>query len=422
VIVVSDGLWRDTFASDSSLVGKRIVLNRTSVYRGRHCPPGIHWHRTDPQHILGASNHARITGAGARPLGRQEFELAGVARAHAAGRFDKRVRADLEVIAGRIDQQNPGRATSLAIRTATFFGSPEEREFLLPVASVVLAAFGLVLLIACANVANLLLVRASIRRKEIAMRLSIGASRWRLVRQLLTESLLLSLFGGVLGSLLAFWSFTSVMQFVTSHLPRTFSTLAVNVAPDMRVLAYALALTFFTGIAFGLIPALQSSRLDLNTALKGDGARSGRGGKSGQFLRNVLVGAQIAVCMILLLAAGLLLRGLYHAQTVDLGFQMKGVTTTFLNLMSQGYDENRATTFTRSLRERIAGLPGVTEVAQAECAPLSHDFSADNFTVPGRADKVAIEYNQFPQSIFPWSAFLLCVAAAFGQGKATTRR
>jgi len=401
VIVVSDGLWRDTFASDSSLVGKRIVLNRTAFtvvgiarpeFTGTEPIPNTFWVPVTMQESLepGRDRLADKNLSWLALLGRTR-----------PGVSIKRVRADLEVIAGRIDQQNPGRATSLAIRTATFFGSPEEREFLLPVASVVLAAFGLVLLIACANVANLLLVRASIRRKEIAMRLSIGASRWRLVRQLLTESLLLSLFGGVLGSLLAFWSFTSIMQFVTSHLPRTFSTLAVNVAPDMRVLAYALALTFFTGIAFGLIPALQSSRLDLNTALKGDGARSGRGGKSGQFLRNVLVGAQIAVCMILLLAAGLLLRGLYHAQTVDLGFQMKGVTTTFLNLMSQGYDENRATAFTRSLRERIAGLPGVTEVAQAECAPLSHDFSADNFTVPGRADKVAIEYNHVSPEYFP---------------------
>src|SRR5207249_7219329 len=135
---------------------------------------------------------------------------------------------------------------------------------------------------------------------------------------------------GALGSLLAFWSFASITQLVTSHLPHMFSTLALNVAPDFRVLAYALALTLVTGIIFGLIPALQSSQLDLNTTLKVDGAKSGPGKKSGRFLRNTLVGAQVAVCMILLLAAGLLLRGLYYAQTVDPGFEMEDVAAAFV--------------------------------------------------------------------------------------------
>jgi predicted permease len=312
----------------------------------------------------------------------------------------EQVRADLGVIAGRIDQLNPGRTTSLAISTATFFGRPEERERLIPVAFLVLAAFGLVLLIACANVANLLLARASARRKEIALRLSIGASRGRLVRQLMTESLLLSALGGALGSLFAFWSFAIITQFVISHLPHKFSTLAVNVAPDFRVLGYALALTLVTGVLFGLIPALQSSRLDLNTALKEDGAKSGPGKKSGRFLRNTLVGAQIAVCMILLLAAGLLLRGLYYAQTVDPGFVMKDVAAAFLYPKAQGYDENRSTAFMGRLRERVAALPGVIEIAQAECAPLSHDFSADYFSVPDRSEKVAIEYNHVSPEYF----------------------
>lgn len=175
----------------------------------------------------------------------------------------------------------------------------------------------------------------------------------------------------------------------------------VNVAPDSRVLAYALGLTLFTGIVFGLVPALKSSQLDLNTALKGDGTDSASGKKSGRFLRNALVAGQVAVCMILLIAAGLLLRGLYHAQTADPGFDMKNVAVAFFNLNRQGYDENRAAVFLRSLREHVAGFPGVIEVAHAECAPLSHDFSADNaWTVPGRTEKYAIEYNHVSPEYF----------------------
>jgi macrolide transport system ATP-binding/permease protein len=400
VAIVSDDLWRGTFRGDPSLVGKRIVLNRTAYTVIGITRPGFRG--TEP---VASAFWAPLTMQRALEPGIDRFADDNLSWLALLGRVEpgvsvEQVRADLGVMAGRIDQRHPGRSTSLAIHTATFLGRPEEREFLLPVASVILVAFGLVLLIACANVANLLLARASARHKEIALRLSIGASRGRLIRQLLTESLLLSLLGGMLGSLFAFWSFRGITRFVISQLPHDFSTLVVNVAPDFRVLAYALVLTLFTGITFGLIPALESSRLDLNTALKGDGIRFGRSKTSGRFLRNALVGAQMAVCMILLLSAGLLLRGLYYAQTVDPGFEMNNVAGAFLNLRVQGYDENRAARFIRSLRERLAGLPGVTEVAQAECAPLSHDFSADYFTVPGRADKVSIEYNHVSQEYF----------------------
>jgi len=312
------------------------------------------------------------------------------------------VRADLGLIAGRLDQRHTGpkRMTSLAIHAATFFSSPEQRSTLIPVASVILAAFALVLLIACANVANLLLARASTRQREIALRLSMGAGRWRLVRQLLTESLLLSLAGGVLGSLIAFWSFIRITQLLTSHLPNGFPPLAVNVAPNLQVLAFALALSLFTGIAFGLLPALRSSRPDLNTAIKGDGTQFGAGKKGGRLLLNTLVGSQVAVCMVLLIAAGLLLRGLYQAQTIDPGFEIIGVATMFMDLGRQGYDQTRATHFMRQFRGRIQDLPGVTAIAQAECAPLSHDFSGSQFTIPGRTGTFPFEYNHISPDYF----------------------
>ena len=400
VVVLSDALWRKSFGGDPSLVSKTITLNRTAYTVVGIAPPGFTGTEAIPSAFWAPITMEKALEPGRLRMadGNQSW-LALLGRTRPGVTLEE-VRADLGVIAGRIDQQYPGRTTSLAIRTATFFNSPEERGFVISVASVTLGAFALVLLIACANVANLLLARASVRQKEIALRLSIGASRWRLVRQLLTESLLLSLAGGVLGSLIAFWSFVKITQFVTSHLPHGLPTFTLNVAPNLSVLAYSLGLTLITGIAFGLIPALQSSRLDLNTILKGDGAHSGSGKRSGRLLLNTLVGSQVAVCMVLLLAAGLLLRGLYYAQTVDPGFDEKDVAQAFFNLRSQGYDEHRATVFMEGLRERIAGLPGVVEVAQAECAPLSHDFSEGEFTVQGRAEKIGIEYNHVSPEYF----------------------
>lgn len=400
VVVVSDDLWRGRFAGDPSFVGKRIILNRTAYtvigvarpgFKGTEAVASAFWTPLSMQKALepGQDRLADDNMSWLALLGRVQ-----------PGVTLEEVRADLGVIAGRIDQLHPGRRTSLAIHIATFFGRPEEREAVLPISSVILAAFGLVLLLACANVANLLLARASVRHREVALRQALGASRWRLMRQLLTESLLLSVIGGALGSILACLWAANFARFVISHLLRSLPALAVNVSPDARVIGYALALTLITGITFGLMPALQNSRSDLNTALKEGAGHSGSGNKSRQLLRNVLLGAQIALSMILLLAAGLLLRGLYYAQTVDPGFETKDVAAILLNLRAQGYDESRATVFMRRLRERIAGLPGVIEVAQAECAPLSHDFSADHFTVPGRAETFPIEYNHISPGYF----------------------
>jgi predicted permease len=415
VVVISDTLWRGTFAGDGSILGKRIALNRTAYTVVGVAPPGFTG--TEP---IASAYWVPVTMEGALEPGRFRLAddnlswLAVLGRARPGVRMVE-LRADLGFIAHRLDQPHPGRTTLLAIHTARFFSRPEEqREFLIPVASIVLAAFGLVLLIACANVANLLLARASTRHKEIMLRLSLGASRWRLIRQLLTESLLLSVMGGTLGSALSFWCFAGVTRYVTSHLSRDIPAVVVNVAPDSRVLAYALGMILITGIAFGLMPALESTRLDLNTALK---EGSGEGKRRGRFLRSGLVSARVAVCMILLLATGLLLRALYYAQTVDPGFEIKNVASVFLNLRAQGYDDQRATIFMGSLRERIASLTGVIEIAQAECAPLSRDFSADHMTVPGRPDKVGMEYNHVSPQYFSVVGIPIALGRGFRPGE-----
>ena len=399
VVVLSDELWQSAFGADASLVGKRVILNRTAFTVIGIAPQGFGG--TEP---IPSAFWVPITMQAAMEPDRDFLGDANVSWLALLGRVRPgvsmgQVRADLSVIASRIDQQHPGRETTLAIRTATFLGRPEEHNFVIGAAAVILFGFGLVLLIACANVANLMLARATARQKEIAVRLSVGASRWRLIRQLLTESLMLALMGGALGSVLAFWSFEAISHFVISHLPHGFPPLALNLTPDLRVLGYALLLTLMTGMVFGLAPALQVSRADLNTALKGmDGGLGGRAG--GGLLRHSLVAAQVAVCMILLIAAGLLLRGLYFAQTVDPGFAMNGISVVSLDLRAQGYKEKPAAAFEQRLKEKVAALPGVDGVAEAAQTPLSDDHNVTNFSIPGKPDEYDIENDAISQGYF----------------------
>ena len=201
VVVVSDDLWRGRFAADPSLVGKKIVLNQTAYTVIGIARPGFTGTEPIPSAFWAPVTMQQALEPGSDRLSNDNMSWLALLGRTRPGVTIEGVRADLGVIAGRIDQRHsgPSRTTSLAIHAATFFSSPEQRSFLIPVASVILAAFALVLLISCANVANLLLARASVRQKEIALRLSMGAGRWRLIRQLLTESFLLSLVGGASG-------------------------------------------------------------------------------------------------------------------------------------------------------------------------------------------------------------------------------
>jgi predicted permease len=397
VVVLSDQLWQGAFGADPTLIGKRVVLNRIAFTVIGIAPPGFGG--TEP---VQSSFWVPIT---MQPVMEPESDLlsdANVSWLALLGRVKPgvsigKVRADLSVIANSLDERHAGRTTSLAIRTATFLGRPEEHNVVLTAAAVILVAFGLVLLIACANVANLMLARATARQREMAIRLSVGAGRWRLVRQLLTESLLLALMGGAAGSVLAFWSFEALSNFVISHLPHGTPELALNLTPDVRVLGYALLLTILTGVASGLAPALQASRADVNTALKeGDtpfGVRS-------SWLRQSLVGVQVAVCMILLIAAGLLLRGLYFAQTADPGFTMTGITIASMDLRTQGFKEEPAAAFERGLKEKVAALPGVDGVAEARQTPLNDNHWVTNFSIPGKPTEYDVENNAISQGYF----------------------
>jgi predicted permease len=227
---------------------------------------------------------------------------------------------------------------------------------------------GLVLIVACANVANLLLGRAAARRKETAIRLALGAQRVRLIRQLLTESIMLSLIGGLVGLLLALWG-TSILQ---TFKPPVSTPLNFDFGIDMRVLVFTLIVSLITGIVFGLAPAMQSSKPDLVQALKGESAVHGKAQKK-YGLRNLLVIFQVALSLVLLIGAGLFVRSLQNANSIDLGFQSGNVLLTSFDLQLSGYKSANGTIFYEQLLDREKSLPGAQNAALASVVPLGLD-------------------------------------------------
>ena len=295
----------------------------------------------------------------------------------------EQAQAELSLIAQHLDEQFPDRD-----RKASIIAKPGgtivtlEEEFI-PVIITALIAFGLVLLIACANVANLLLARAATRQKEIAARLALGASRWRLIRQLLTESVLLSALGCVAGLLLTIWAINGLYPIILDSQPIPLAqkeAFLLDLNPDYRVFGFSLLVSLVVGIASGLTPALQASRPDLTSALKEEGSTFGRR-LGGARLRNVLVVTQIAVCLMLLIGAGLLVRNLRKLQTIDTGMETENVISVAVSLRQK--DPRKEIAARRQFTERLRVLPGVKYVSQAHRAPLS-SRSGTPITIPGR--------------------------------------
>src|SRR5438128_101967 len=239
-----------------------------------------------------------------------------------------------------------------------------------------MAAVALVLLIACTNLAGLLLARATDRRKEIAIRLALGANRLRLIRQLLTESILLSVVGGAIGLLLAIWTINALLAFK----PPIDFPLALDVGVDWRVLIFLVSVSVITGAVFGLAPALQATRPGLVTALK-DTAAQGGGRRSR--LRSGLVVAQIALSLVILIGAGLVVRTLQQLRTMNPGFDPHNALTLSFDLGLQGYDEARGQQFYQQIVDRVQSLHGVRSVAVASYVPLTINYNSSNIFVEG---------------------------------------
>ena len=367
-VVLGHELWTNTFGADPTVVGREILLNRQSFTVVGVARAGVRGVDMVPSSFFLPISAEPLLTPGSTMYGDEQWSWLTLLGRKAATTTLAQVRAELGVIAAQIDAQQAPRRTALVVDRARVGSTPEDRAEVLAVSSVVLLAFGLVLLIACANVANLLLARATARSREIAVRFSLGASRTRIVQQLLAESVLIAVIGGVLGSLVAAWSFQGLVALAMSALPAEARALAIDASPDARVLGFALLATLASGVVFGLAPALRASKPDLHAAMKGDAAGAGHG--SGGRLQGALVGVQVAVCMVLMIAAGLLLRGLQVTQSVEPGFRYDGVTVASFAFAGADYDTARVAAFQRQLLERIGSQPGVEAVAQGMLTPL----------------------------------------------------
>ena len=370
VVVLSDALWRRRFGADPGVVGRLVRL-------GADAYEVVGVARRDFEFPRGAQLWLPLTpalGEGASVRGAHILEVVGRL---APGVDPARAEAELGAIQRRIAAEDPSYAGYGArVESLRSHEVGSVRAALL----VLLAAVGFVLLIACANVANLLLARAGSRAREMSIRLAVGAGRRRLVRQLLTESVVLAAAGGACGLLLAVWGVSALRTLGPDVLPR---------AGELRVsgaaLAFTVLVTLLTGIAFGLVPALRASRLDLAAALR-DGAASLAGGLRSTRLRGALVVAESTLTLVLLIGAGLMLNSLVHLLLVDPGFRPEGVSTFRLALPAERYSGGpRQEAFFSQLRERARALPGVRSVGLGSNLPVSGQSMMSPVIVEGHA-------------------------------------
>ena len=380
VAVMSDGLWKREFAASPTVLGHVIKINGLGYtvvgvaperFRGLNALIG-------PDLWVPTMMHGQILPAQFKDFfdDRRALFFFVAARLR-PGIVQKQAEANLETIASRLEKEYPepnnGRTAALMPLTeATIF--PGIRQILLMGGVLLMTVVGLVLLIACSNVANLLLARAAARRKEIAIRLSLGAGRRRLIQQLLTEAIVLGLLGGAAGLLVARWGRDFIWSFRPAFLQQNFLDLTL----DGRVLLFTLLISLLTGILFGLVPALQISRPNLVGDLKEETVVTGRSRRLPS-LRNVLVVAQVTLSIVALVAAGLFLRSLGSAQEIDPGFDTEGLSVITMNPGQRGYDQAQTEQFYEQLVERVRGLPSVRNVSLASNLPLFGGFQRSVF-------------------------------------------
>jgi predicted permease len=385
VVVVSHGFWQRRFGGDPSAVGRSIMLNGEPSTIVGVMPEGFDFPNDTELWAPIAFTPQQISGSrGQRFLNVIGRLAPGVTLEQARGEIDTIARAFPTEYQGMYMAQSGFTALVTTLEEETV---GDIRTPLL----VLLAAVALVLLIACANVANLLLARASSRQREMAVRSALGAGRWQIVRQLLTESLLLSTIGGAAGLLIASWGLGLMLKVGGDDIPR-----ADEIALDGRVLLFTLVISIGTGLIFGLAPAIRSAGVSLSELLR-EGARGSSGGPRGNRLRGALVVSEIALALTLLVGAGLMIRSMEQLFEVDAGFDPKNVMTMQVSLPQNGYPESaQANALYRQILDETAALPGVRSAAITTILPLA-GTSSGTITIEGR---VVNPGEPFPEADF----------------------
>ena len=374
VVVLSHGLWQRHYGSDARIVGQQIGVNGAQYTVVGVMPPNFQ--QPDPEARRPVEMWLPLpVSAGMRASRRGDF-LSVIARLK-PGVSVEQSRAEMTTIAARLEQQYPQTNAAWGVIV-----QPLHQRFtgdVRPALLVLLGAVGFLLLIACANVANLLLARSSTRLKEMAIRTALGAGRGRMVRQLLTESIVLSLAGGALGLLVAFWGIDALVALSPGNIPRLES-----VGIDRQVLLFTLGVSLVTGIVFGIAPALAVSNPNLNEMLKESGRSSTDGGR-GRRLRNALAVSEIALSLVLLVGAGLLMKSFWRLQDVKPGFNPENLLAAELVLPSTKYAENgQVVNFYDQLLGQLAQQPGVEGATVTSTLPLSGGGEVLAFSVEGR--------------------------------------
>ncbi|OLE50069.1 MAG: hypothetical protein AUI36_19740 [Cyanobacteria bacterium 13_1_40CM_2_61_4] len=351
VTILSYGFWQRRFGADESVLGKPITLNNQSFTVIGVTPANFQFRTVADVFV---------------PIGlsAERFKLRGRDQAE----------SELNAIAARLEQEYPETNTGKRVRVESLHESfvGGTRLSLLTL----LGAVGLVLLIACANVANLLLVRGAVRQREMALRAALGAGRWRIVRQLLGESLLLAALGGVLGVMLAYWG----TNLITSYLPGGVPRLR-EADIDSTIFGFTLGLSLLAGVVFGMAPAWQASRANLTQTLQ-EGGRGSTGSR--QRLRSALVVSEIALTLAVLVGAGLLIRSFWRLQQVDSGFDARNVLMMQISVKAGPGEGARIADFFEQLLQKVRGLPGVKSVAVADGLPILRDANWSPFNIEGR--------------------------------------